>query len=68
MTNILDLIEACINGGFMNYTRNGCNTLIPSTLLIQDFTTAIGPLISQGAKISILWCGKNIISTLLQSY
>lgn len=34
-------------------------TLIALTLLIQDpNAAAIGPLISQGAKISILWCGK----------
>ncbi|MEG8230146.1 hypothetical protein O6R16_03605 [Candidatus Rickettsia tasmanensis] len=43
-------------------------TLIALTLLIQDPNAAIGPLVSQGARISILWCGKNIISTLFQSY
>ena len=68
ITNVLDLIEACINSSFINYTGNDGNTLIALTLLIQDPNAAIGPLISQGAKISILWCGKNIISTLFQSY
>ncbi|AFC71377.1 hypothetical protein [Rickettsia australis] len=57
ITNVLDLIEACINSSF-NYTGNDGNTLIALTLLIQDPNAAIGPLISQGAKISILWCGK----------
>ncbi|MFV9929868.1 MAG: hypothetical protein AB8U82_02975 [Rickettsia endosymbiont of Haemaphysalis japonica] len=57
-----------INSSFINYTGNDGNTLIALTLLIQDPNAAIGPLVSQGTKISILWCGKNIISTLFQSY
>ncbi|WP_233419004.1 ABC transporter ATP-binding protein [Rickettsia tamurae] len=55
ITNVLDLIEACINSSFINYTGNDGNTLIALTLLIQDPTAAIGPLVFLKEQKSVFY-------------
>jgi ABC-type multidrug transport system ATPase subunit len=63
-TNALKLIDTLINSSFVKYVGNNGTTLLAVSLLAQNSPTVkVQEIVYQGFKISLLWFGKNIVSS-----
>jgi ABC-type lipoprotein export system ATPase subunit len=65
-TNILTLFEVLMNHSFIKYIGNSGTTMLILTLINQkQQDDSLYQLTAQGAKISLLLCGQNIVQSIL---